>query len=89
MQDRFREDRNRAQTCGDIDSKMEPEYDVVDDHEEVHNVRIFPARPINDEREYAGKNRDAHLAPIISLSLKSLQNTSVCLGYSPFFVTMS
>ncbi|XP_023183993.1 cytokine-dependent hematopoietic cell linker isoform X3 [Xiphophorus maculatus] len=56
IMDRFREDRNRAQTCGDIDGKMEPEYDVVDDHEEVHNVRIFPARPINDEREYADRD---------------------------------
>uniref|UniRef100_A0A096LY96 SH2 domain-containing protein n=1 Tax=Poecilia formosa TaxID=48698 RepID=A0A096LY96_POEFO len=52
-QDRFREDRNRAQTCGDFEGEMEPEYDVVDDQEEVHSVRIFPARPINDEREYA------------------------------------
>ncbi|XP_014872478.1 uncharacterized protein clnk isoform X4 [Poecilia latipinna] len=35
---------------------MEPEYDVVDDQEEVHSVRIFPARPINDEREYADRD---------------------------------
>ncbi|PWA18573.1 hypothetical protein CCH79_00005739, partial [Gambusia affinis] len=51
--DRIKEDRNKAQICGDTDGKMESEYDVVDDQEEVHNVRIFPARPINDEREYA------------------------------------
>ncbi|XP_007568870.1 cytokine-dependent hematopoietic cell linker isoform X3 [Poecilia formosa] len=54
--DRFREDRNRAQTCGDFEGEMEPEYDVVDDQEEVHSVRIFPARPINDEREYADRD---------------------------------
>ncbi|XP_015243126.1 PREDICTED: cytokine-dependent hematopoietic cell linker [Cyprinodon variegatus] len=33
----------------------EPEYDVVDDHEEVHNVCILPARPINDDRMYADR----------------------------------
>ncbi|XP_017263690.1 cytokine-dependent hematopoietic cell linker [Kryptolebias marmoratus] len=35
----------------------EPEYDEVDDHEEVHSVRILPARPINDDREYADRDR--------------------------------
>ncbi|XP_021165626.2 cytokine-dependent hematopoietic cell linker isoform X2 [Fundulus heteroclitus] len=53
IMDRFKEDRNRAQTCGDT---VEPEYDVVDDQEEVHNVRILPARPIHDEREYADRD---------------------------------
>lgn len=28
---------------------------MVDDQEEVLNVRILPARPINEEREYAGR----------------------------------
>ncbi|XP_060903502.1 cytokine-dependent hematopoietic cell linker [Labrus mixtus] len=35
---------------------MEPEYDVVDDQKEELNVRIFPARPIHEEREYADRD---------------------------------
>lgn len=53
-QDRSKTDRNRNQRCGNHNSVAEPEYDVVDDQEEVLNVRILPARPINDETEYAG-----------------------------------
>lgn len=40
---------------------MEPEYDVVDDQEEIINVHILPARPINDEREYAGREENTHM----------------------------
>ncbi|CAJ1058965.1 cytokine-dependent hematopoietic cell linker [Xyrichtys novacula] len=50
--------RNRKinQRCGGYNNVFEPEYDVVDDQEEVLNVRIFPARPIHEEREYADRN---------------------------------
>ncbi|XP_037531433.1 cytokine-dependent hematopoietic cell linker [Nematolebias whitei] len=34
----------------------EPEYDVVDDQEDVHSVRILPARPMDDDREYADRD---------------------------------
>ncbi|KAG7224811.1 hypothetical protein INR49_013524 [Caranx melampygus] len=51
--DRARIDRSRNQTCGNYNNTAEPEYDVVDDQEEILNVRILPARPINEEREYA------------------------------------
>ena len=54
-QDRSRIDRNRKQRCGNYNSVAESEYDVVDDQEDVLKVRILPARPLNDEREYAGR----------------------------------
>ncbi|KAI3351554.1 hypothetical protein L3Q82_020396, partial [Scortum barcoo] len=58
-QDHSRTDRHRNQRCNYVGTS-EPEYDVVDDQEEVLNVRILPARPINDDTEYAGPaiNRD-------------------------------
>lgn len=31
---------------------------MADDHEEVLNVRILPARPIDAEREYAGREKN-------------------------------
>lgn len=37
---------------------MESEYDIVDDQEEVLNVRILPARPMHEEMEYAGRGRE-------------------------------
>ncbi|KAM9357364.1 uncharacterized protein clnk [Symphorus nematophorus] len=49
--DRNRVDRSRNQRCGKYMSVTESEYDVVDDQEEVLNVRILPARPLCDERE--------------------------------------
>ncbi|KAF3838678.1 hypothetical protein F7725_010446 [Dissostichus mawsoni] len=39
---------------------MEHEYHMADDHEEVLNVRILPARPIDAEREYAGLFQGQH-----------------------------
>ncbi len=54
-QERIRAERNRNQRCGYYSNPAESEYDVVDDQEEVLNVRILPAQPINEEREYAGK----------------------------------
>lgn len=61
-QDRSRADKSKNRRCGYYISTEEPEYDVVDDHEDVLNVCIFPARPINEEREYAGReeNKDAY-----------------------------
>jgi len=59
-QDNFRGDSNRTRICGNYKNVEEPEYDVVDDHEEALRVRILPARPINDEREYAGINSSKH-----------------------------
>ncbi|XP_053179641.1 uncharacterized protein LOC128362815 [Scomber japonicus] len=56
IMDRNRTDRNRKQKYGHYDSITEPEYDVVDDQEDVHSVRILPARPLNEEREYADRN---------------------------------
>ncbi|XP_035017582.1 cytokine-dependent hematopoietic cell linker isoform X1 [Hippoglossus stenolepis] len=48
--------RNRNQICGDYSDITEPEYAVVDDHEEVMSVCILPARPIYDEMEYADRD---------------------------------
>lgn len=33
---------------------------MVDNQEEVLNVRILPARPINDDQEYAGRKKVFH-----------------------------
>ncbi|XP_072251446.1 uncharacterized protein [Leuresthes tenuis] len=52
----FRGDSNRIRICGNYHNIEEPEYDVVDDHEEALRVRILPARPMNDEREYADRD---------------------------------
>ncbi|KAF0039950.1 hypothetical protein F2P81_008185 [Scophthalmus maximus] len=49
-----RTDVNRNQRCGNHGGVMESEYDIVDDQEEVLNVRILPARPMHEEMEYAG-----------------------------------
>ncbi|XP_013771578.1 uncharacterized protein clnk [Pundamilia nyererei] len=52
--DRSRAERNRTQRyANDVE---EPEYDVVDNQEEVLSVRILPARPINDDQEYADRD---------------------------------
>ncbi|XP_023253928.1 cytokine-dependent hematopoietic cell linker [Seriola lalandi dorsalis] len=67
--DRDRTDRNRNQRCGNYNSTAEPEYDVVDDQEEVLNVRILPARPIHEEREYADRDLPRSLS---AQSLSSL-----------------
>ncbi|XP_030595714.1 cytokine-dependent hematopoietic cell linker [Archocentrus centrarchus] len=52
--DRSRADRNKTQKC--INDTEEPKYDVVDNQEQVLSVRILPARPINDDREYADRD---------------------------------
>ncbi|XP_068571267.1 cytokine-dependent hematopoietic cell linker-like isoform X2 [Cebidichthys violaceus] len=54
--DRNRTGKKRNQRCGNFINVEEPEYDVVDDQEEVVHVRILPARPLNDEREYADRD---------------------------------
>ncbi|XP_041800388.1 cytokine-dependent hematopoietic cell linker isoform X2 [Chelmon rostratus] len=67
---RSRTDRNRNQRCGDYSNAVEPEYDVVDDHKEVLNIHILPARPINDETEYADRDlpRSSSAQSLSSLS---------------------
>ncbi|XP_070769610.1 cytokine-dependent hematopoietic cell linker-like [Enoplosus armatus] len=73
--DRGRTDRTRNKRCANYNNVVEPEYDVVDDQEEVLNVRILPARPLNDEREYA--DRDLPRSPSAqSLSSMSAGNSS-------------
>ncbi|XP_034739651.1 cytokine-dependent hematopoietic cell linker [Etheostoma cragini] len=54
--DRNRTDRKRNQRCSNYKNVVEPHYDVVGDQEEVPHVRILPARPIHDEREYADRD---------------------------------
>ncbi|XP_034399243.1 cytokine-dependent hematopoietic cell linker [Cyclopterus lumpus] len=54
--DRNRAGRNRNERRGNFNNVEEPEYDVVDDQEQVVHVRILPARSINDEREYADRD---------------------------------
>ncbi|XP_044062113.1 cytokine-dependent hematopoietic cell linker [Siniperca chuatsi] len=76
IMDRSRIDRNRNQTCGNYNSVMEPEYDVVDDQEEVLNVRILPARPINEEREYADRGLPRS-SSAQSISSVSAQNSNI------------
>ncbi|XP_028272820.1 cytokine-dependent hematopoietic cell linker [Parambassis ranga] len=49
-------DWNRTQRCGNYNNIAEPEYDVVDDQEEMFRVHILPARPIHDEKEYADRD---------------------------------
>lgn len=53
-QERSRTEWRLQQRYGNQTDILEPYYDVVDDQEIVHNVHIHPAKPINDEREYAG-----------------------------------
>lgn len=72
--DRSRTHRNRNERCGNYSSASEPEYDVVDDHEEVLNVRILPARPIDDEREYADRDLPRSAAAALSHSSLSTGN---------------
>ncbi|XP_073342433.1 uncharacterized protein [Pagrus major] len=68
--DRSRIDRNRKLRCGNYNSVAESDYDVVDDQEEVLNVRILPARPIHAEQEYAdrGLPRSSSAQSLSSLS---------------------
>ncbi|KAK5864532.1 hypothetical protein PBY51_015769 [Eleginops maclovinus] len=58
--DRNRKGNNRNQRSkieGSYQNSIfEHEYDVVDDHADLLNVRIFPARPIDAEREYADRD---------------------------------
>ncbi|XP_061582174.1 cytokine-dependent hematopoietic cell linker [Cololabis saira] len=56
MMDPFRVQRNRSQTCPCCDKETEHEYDVVADHQQLINVHILPARPINDDQEYADRD---------------------------------
>ncbi|KAA8588695.1 hypothetical protein FQN60_010040 [Etheostoma spectabile] len=60
--ERNRTDRKRNQRCRNYKNVVEPQYDVVGDQEEAPHVRILPARPIHDEREYAGILGKSYLA---------------------------
>lgn len=55
-QERSRADRNRNKRCAALNSVTESEYHTADDREDVLNVHILPARPINHEAEYAGRD---------------------------------
>lgn len=61
LQDRRWMGRNQHRKWGNHSDVTEPEYDVVEDQEEVLDVRILPARPMHDETEYAGKWGDCQL----------------------------
>ncbi|KAM6923423.1 uncharacterized protein clnk [Xenentodon cancila] len=63
MMEPFRVHRNRNQTCPCCNKETEHEYDVVADQQEVINVHILPARPIDDEQEYAGVRHRLYLLP--------------------------
>ncbi|XP_054453675.1 cytokine-dependent hematopoietic cell linker [Anoplopoma fimbria] len=53
--DRNRTGMNRNERYRHYKNVEEHEYDVVDDQAEVIRVHILPARPINEEREYADR----------------------------------
>ncbi|XP_071313202.1 cytokine-dependent hematopoietic cell linker isoform X1 [Trachinotus anak] len=74
--DRDRADRHRNKRCGNYNNVAESEYDVVDDQEEMFNVRILPARPINEEREYADRDLPRSLSAQ-SLSSLATGNSNV------------
>ncbi|KAK7921916.1 hypothetical protein WMY93_008818 [Mugilogobius chulae] len=71
------------QRCGNQTEVLEPYYDVVDDHETVHNVHIQPARPIDDEREYA--DRDLPRSSSAQCLPSDLAAPSRRCPQSPFF----
>ncbi|KAF7657718.1 hypothetical protein LDENG_00023150 [Lucifuga dentata] len=54
--DRSSKDKKRKQRRSNHSSIEEPEYDVVDGQEDVLNVHIHPARPMNTDREYADRD---------------------------------
>ncbi|XP_068182512.1 cytokine-dependent hematopoietic cell linker-like [Antennarius striatus] len=49
-----RTDRKRNRRCGSYNSVVQPKYDVVE--EDVPEVAILPAKPINDETDYADRD---------------------------------
>lgn len=55
LQDRRWVARNQDLKWGNHSDVSESEYDVVDDQEDMLDVRILPARPMYDETEYAGR----------------------------------
>ncbi|XP_035857211.1 cytokine-dependent hematopoietic cell linker isoform X1 [Sander lucioperca] len=79
--DRNRTGRNRNQS--NYNSVVEPQYDVVGDPEEEPHVRILPARPIHDEREYADRDlpRSSSAQSLVSLSTG---NSNILSGEIPF-----
>lgn len=55
LQDRRWVARNQDLKWGNHSDVSESEYDVVDDQEEMLDIRILPARPMYNETEYAGR----------------------------------
>lgn len=55
LQDRRWAARNQDLKWANHSDSSESEYDVVDDQEEMLDVRILPARPMYYETEYAGR----------------------------------
>ncbi|XP_037318045.1 cytokine-dependent hematopoietic cell linker [Pungitius pungitius] len=66
--------RNRNKRSSNYNNVTEPEYDVVDDQDEGIHARILPARPLNDEREYA--DRDLPRSP------GATKLSSLCAGHA-------
>ncbi|XP_047441787.1 cytokine-dependent hematopoietic cell linker, partial [Mugil cephalus] len=82
IMDRSRAERNRTQRCGSYNDVNEHEYDVVDDQQEGLGVCILPARPIDDEREYADRDLPRS-SSAQSLSSLSSVNIPVLPRYPP------
>ncbi|KAM7417293.1 hypothetical protein PAMA_017112 [Pampus argenteus] len=70
--------RNRKQRSGHYNSTLEPQYDVVDNQQDVVNVHILPARPIHEDKEYADRDLPRS-ASTQSLSSLTTGNSNVLL----------
>ncbi|XP_033995568.1 cytokine-dependent hematopoietic cell linker isoform X1 [Trematomus bernacchii] len=84
--DRNRKGKNRNQRSKIKDdysnSVLEHEYHMADDHEEVLNVRILPARPIDAEREYADRALPRSTSAQSLSSLSSANSNSLPRDFS-------
>ncbi|KAI4818681.1 hypothetical protein KUCAC02_003983 [Chaenocephalus aceratus] len=84
--DRNRKGKNRNQRSkikdGYSNSVLEHEYHMADDHEEVLNVRILPARPIDAEREYADRALPRSTSAQSLSSLSSANSNSLPRDFS-------
>ncbi|KAM4621614.1 uncharacterized protein clnk [Polymixia lowei] len=72
-----KKDKNSKQRLSHYSNVDEPEYDVVEDQEEVLNVHIQPAWPLQPDREYADR------AVPRSSSAQSTRSTSSCNSSTP------
>lgn len=75
------------QRCGNQADILEPYYDVVDNQEIVHNVHIQPAKPMDDEREYADRDLPRS-SSAQSLSYLATGNPNVHPTYPPRKTTL-